>query len=221
MPPHIYLKLMVNKREEGSYFPLAVTYCDPICNIEIVAAAQHLKMCYFNHRNSEENTDELNWIQKFLLVLVMVKKSSLLLLNRSHPAALLLTRMCLTDKVIRAWKKLWFQTNLKHSCCCLAHRAVSEVTLGFSQLEIPVLWIFPTHFAVKSILLTARKHQFHWEFVYRCQVCTSCLCCTRTLVDPHKLAGGANLSVPAPGASNNNVQKRDSNVSLPVSVQVA
>lgn len=39
------------------YFPLVVTYCDPICNAEIFAAVRYLEMRDFNHRSLEVNTD--------------------------------------------------------------------------------------------------------------------------------------------------------------------
>lgn len=58
------------KGRRGGYFPLAVTYCDPICSTETVAAVQHLKTRGFNHVGSEVNT-ELD-----SKVLVVVKKKN-------------------------------------------------------------------------------------------------------------------------------------------------
>lgn len=54
-----HLAQAYGKEKGWGYFPLAVTYCDPICNTEIFAAVWRLKMCDFNHRSLEADTDEV------------------------------------------------------------------------------------------------------------------------------------------------------------------
>lgn len=54
-----HLAQAYGKEKGRGYFPLAVTYCDPICNAEIFAAAWRLKTCDFYLGSMEANTDEV------------------------------------------------------------------------------------------------------------------------------------------------------------------
>lgn len=51
-----HLAQAYGKEKRRGYFPLVVTYCDPICNTEICAAVRCLKMRDFDHRRLEVNT---------------------------------------------------------------------------------------------------------------------------------------------------------------------
>lgn len=110
------------------------------------------------------------------------KKSSALLLNRSCPAVLLLTQMCLTDKVIVAGKNYDFKQIGSIPV------AVWHIELSLKWPRVPVncqsqSYDFPMRFAVKSVLQIAKKHWFHWEFVCWCRLHFHSFCCTRTLTD--------------------------------------
>lgn len=54
-----HLAQAYGKEKGRGYFPLAVTYCDPICNAEIFAAARRLKTCDFYLESMEANTNEV------------------------------------------------------------------------------------------------------------------------------------------------------------------